>query len=158
MYKVKVGEKIYEFSEAEMSSLDMKISPDGSYHIIDQQQSLYAQAESSSAKSIAVHLNGKTHHAQIMDKVDQMVEEMGLTISNKKVSGDITAPMPGLILDIAVKAGDTVAEGDTLLILEAMKMENVIKAEAEATVTNVLLAVGDTVEKNQLIIEMEPNA
>lgn len=158
MYKVKVGEKIYEFSEAEMAALDLQISPDGSYHIIDQQQSLYAQAESVSAKSIAVSVKGKTHQAQIMDEVDQMVEEMGLTISNKKVSGDITAPMPGLILDIAVKTGDTVAEGDTLLILEAMKMENVIKAEAGATVTNVLLAVGDTVEKNQLIIEMEPNA
>jgi len=57
-----------------------------------------------------------------------------------------------------VSAGDFIYKGDSLLILEAMKMENVIKAEADGIVKSVCLAKGDSVEKNQLIIEIEADA
>jgi len=87
-----------------------------------------------------------------------MVDEMGLSVVEDATAGDVLAPMPGLILDIMVSVGDSVTAGDSLLILEAMKMENVIKAEADGVVKSVALAKGDTVEKNQLIIEMEADA
>jgi len=80
---------------------------------------------------------------------------MGLdTIASNKVT-DIIAPMPGLILDIMVKAGDEVEEGQSILILEAMKMENVIKAEGAGTVKSINKDVGATVEKGTIIVEME---
>ena len=65
----------------------------------------------------------------------------------------IKAPMPGLIIDLRVKEGDTVKPGDALLILEAMKMENMIKASAESVVKSVKVKKGDSVEKNQVLIE-----
>ena len=61
--------------------------------------------------------------------------------------------MPGLIIQLLVKDGDEVKSGDTLLILEAMKMENIIKAPGDATVKSVKVRKGDGVEKNQVLIE-----
>jgi biotin carboxyl carrier protein len=78
---------------------------------------------------------------------------MGMSSSSVAKINNIKAPMPGLIIDLKIKAGDAVNAGDTLLILEAMKMENVIKAPASATVKSVKAKKGDSVEKGQILIE-----
>lgn len=80
---------------------------------------------------------------------------MGLNKPKEVILKDIKAPMPGLILDILVKPGQELVKGDAILILEAMKMENVIKAEGNGVVKEVLLEKGAAVEKNQVIIEMQ---
>lgn len=64
---------------------------------------------------------------------------------------EIKSPMPGNILSVNVKAGDTVAEGQVLMILEAMKMENEIMAPRAGTVTSVAVAKGATVESGALL-------
>lgn len=64
----------------------------------------------------------------------------------------INAPMPGNILDVKVKAGDTVKAGDVLLILEAMKMENEIMAPADGTVGSVAVTPGQTVQSGQQLL------
>ena len=68
---------------------------------------------------------------------------------------DIKAPMPGLILEVNVEEGAEVQEGDYLLVLEAMKMENTLTAPRDGVVKSVSIKKGETVEKNQLLIEME---
>jgi len=68
---------------------------------------------------------------------------------------NVKAPMPGLVLDILVEPGQSVQKGDNLLILEAMKMENIIKASGSGVVKNIPVHKKDAVEKNQLLIEME---
>jgi biotin carboxyl carrier protein len=78
---------------------------------------------------------------------------MGMSAAASAKVNNIKAPMPGLIIDLRVKAGDTVAAGDTLVILEAMKMENSIKSPAAATVRTVKVGKGDSVEKGQVLIE-----
>jgi biotin carboxyl carrier protein len=65
----------------------------------------------------------------------------------------IKAPMPGLIIDLKVQAGSTVKAGDPLLILEAMKMENIIKSSGEGIVKSVKVKKGDSVEKGEVLIE-----
>ncbi len=64
----------------------------------------------------------------------------------------ITAPLPGTITDIKVKVGDTVKDGDSVIILEAMKMQNNIEAECSGTVTSVLVNKGDTVMEGDALI------
>ena len=132
----------------------------GQYHILKDGKSHCAQLSHNptNPKQISILLNGTEHTVTIKDEVDQMVDDMGLSVVEDTTAGDVMAPMPGLILDIMVGAGDAVTKGDSLLILEAMKMENVIKAEADGIVKSVALTTGDTVEKNQLIIEMEADA
>ena len=67
----------------------------------------------------------------------------------------IKAPMPGMILSVLVKTGDIVKAGDTLLILEAMKMQNAILAGVKATVKRVHVKKGETTSKSDLLIELD---
>ena len=67
-------------------------------------------------------------------------------------AGDpVKAPMPGNILDVKVKQGDKVKSGDTLVILEAMKMENAIPSPRDGTVTSVLVSKGATVSSGDIL-------
>ena len=67
----------------------------------------------------------------------------------------VTAPMPGTILDIKVKVGDEVSEGQVLLILEAMKMENDIPATATGKVAAINVNKGDTVNSNDVLVVIQ---
>lgn len=69
--------------------------------------------------------------------------------------GHIYAPMPGLVVSINVKEGDTVKAGEGVLILEAMKMENGVSAPRDAKVVKVCVKPGDQVESGSLLIELE---
>lgn len=71
------------------------------------------------------------------------------------ITGDtVAAPMQGTIVKIEVSEGQTVAEGDTLLVLEAMKMENALQAHKSGVVTGLAIAPGDSVTKNQALFEI----
>ena len=67
----------------------------------------------------------------------------------------LLSPMPGLLIDVLVKEGDTVTAGDSLAIVEAMKMENVLKAERTGTIASIVAAVGSTLDVDQKILEFE---
>ena len=64
----------------------------------------------------------------------------------------VSAPMPGKVLEIKVKAGDAVKSGDVLMILEAMKMQNEIMAPADGTVSDVRVSAGQTVSTGDVMI------
>jgi glutaconyl-CoA/methylmalonyl-CoA decarboxylase subunit gamma len=66
----------------------------------------------------------------------------------------IKAPLPGTILSIAVKEGDTVTKGQTLMVMEAMKMENSINAEADGTVTAIKVSAGQSVLQDDVLVEI----
>jgi acetyl/propionyl-CoA carboxylase alpha subunit len=70
-------------------------------------------------------------------------------------AGGLTAPMPGQIRSVNVKEGDEVKKGQTLLTMEAMKMEIKIQALMDGKVKSVFVSQGDTVEREQILIEME---
>jgi biotin carboxyl carrier protein len=104
-------------------------------------------------KTFSVKLNGKIYPVELKDRFDILLEKMGMNSSAGSKVNMIKAPMPGLIIDLKVKSGDTVKPGDTLLILEAMKMENIIKSPGEGVVKSVKVKKGESVEKNQVLIE-----
>ena len=80
-----------------------------------------------------------------------------ITAESKKSSGpaSLTAPMPGLIVRVNAAVGDTVHAGQGLVVMEAMKMENELRASAGGTVKNVLVEPGKAVEKGAILIEFE---
>jgi biotin carboxyl carrier protein len=63
--------------------------------------------------------------------------------------------MPGLILSVKFSNGDKVKKGDTILILEAMKMENLIKSQITGVIKNIYVKEGETIEKNSLMVSFE---
>jgi len=104
-------------------------------------------------KKLVLKINGKRVEVSVKDKFDLLLEQLGMDkLSHKKIDS-IKAPMPGLVLNILVSEGQAVKKGDTLLILEAMKMENAIKSPADGIIKKVAVSKGTAVEKNQLLIE-----
>jgi biotin carboxyl carrier protein len=102
-----------------------------------------------------VEVDGETYKVEIKDELDQMLEVMGFGIATTKLIKEVRAPMPGMVLEIVVTDGQEVNEGDKILILGAMKMENSIMTQANAKIKRVAVAVGQAVEKGQVLVELE---
>ena len=156
MYKVIIDGEEFLVSQEDIQNLDSSPTPSG-FHILTDKVSYQATIPKvgKNPKTGTVHINSKRFQFEIKDQYDQLVDSMGLNVVNTVKLKNIIAPMPGLILDIMVSVGDEVNEGDSILILEAMKMENVIKADGSGIVTSISNKIGETVEKGQLIIEIE---
>ena len=75
---------------------------------------------------------------------------------SEDASGGFVARMPGKVIDLRVAVGDTVAAGDTLVVLEAMKMEHPMRAPEGGVVTEVRVALGDQIEGGTLLLVVEP--
>src|SRR5690606_14627000 len=101
--------------------------------------------------TVRMRIDGKTYTVKLQSEQQRMMKTLGLDKTTVLVK-EIKAPMPGMVLNIMVKAGDTVKKNDPLLVLEAMKMENVIKAPGDATVKSVSAVTGKAVEKGQLLV------
>ncbi len=106
-------------------------------------------------KSFRIRINNGIYKVRLKDPYDQLLEKMGFQSGAALSVKELKAPMPGLVLDLKVAAGTAVKKGDALLVLEAMKMENVLKAESDATVKEIHIKDGDAVEKNQILLEFE---
>jgi biotin carboxyl carrier protein len=128
---------------------------DRTYHILYQNQSYSAEVLDLNAaeKTISLRINGQIHQIQLKDRFDLLLEKMGMSDAAATKVNNLKAPMPGLIVGINVAPGDVVSKGDSLLILEAMKMENNLKAPGDGTVKAIRANKGDRVEKGQILIE-----
>ena len=107
-------------------------------------------------KSMTIRHNHSIHDIIFKNELDLVLDKMGIKRAVENISSDIKAPMPGKVIDVVVKEGDSVLKGDAILILEAMKMENVLKAENDCIIKKVLIASAESVEKNQILVELEP--
>lgn len=105
-------------------------------------------------KTLTLKINGKRATIIIKDKFDLLLQQLGMDKLSHKKTENIKAPMPGMVLNVLVSEGQSVKKGDTLLILEAMKMENALKAPHDGVVKKVAVNKGTAVEKNQLLIEL----
>ncbi len=157
-YKVKVDNSLeFRFNEDDLENIDLRETAKNKFHILKDHRSFQAETVASDFlnKTYTVKINSKSYSVKISNELDLLIEEMGLSLGTSQQVNSVKAPMPGLILDVVVKAGDEVKEGDSLLVLEAMKMENTLTAPRDGVVKSVSVEKSQTVEKNQLLIEME---
>jgi len=91
----------------------------------------------------------------VFDDAARASNNHGAGRSAVAVSGAITSPMPGNLIKVMVKEGDRVSEGQPLVIVEAMKMENEIRSPSEGIVKTIRYSVGDLVEAGVPIVELE---
>jgi len=91
----------------------------------------------------------------VFDNAAQVFNNRGSGRGVATASGAITSPMPGNLIKVLVKEGDSVSEGQPLVIVEAMKMENEIRSPSEGIVKTIRYAVGDLVAAGVPIVELE---
>ena len=88
-------------------------------------------------------------------RVETVRESEPVVAATPVSAAPVVSPMPGVILDIKVKEGDSVSEGQTVIILEAMKMENEIVSEFTGTVSAIRVKKGDTVDTDAVLVEIK---
>ena len=147
----------FELNTDKLKKLDLVSKGELTYHLLNRNKSFQVDVIQAdfNKKEYILSLNSKTYNLKISDALDIRIEEMGYSLNGGKKLNAIHAPMPGIIVDIEVKQGDKVKEGDSLLILEAMKMENSIKCPKDGIVKSVHTQKGDAVEKGKLLVELE---
>lgn len=166
MLKVKVNgknEHVVEFSDKGLNTgtidgipfeCDIIEIKKGSFHVIKDNSSFNLEVIKADReeKSFVVSVNGNKYTLSVKDKYDDLLRSLGMdNLAGSKVN-EIKAPMPGLVLDVRVNEGDHVQKGDPVLVLEAMKMENILKSPSEGVVKKINVKKGTAVEKNQVLI------
>ncbi len=109
--------------------------------------------------NLSINLNGFSYDIKLKDNTRDLLQKF-LTQSSKSNStgaGVVKAPMPGLVIKIFVEPEMQVLPGDKLLIVEAMKMENLLKSTIAGTVKEVRINEGSAVDKDSILIIIEPN-
>ena len=155
-YTVNIDGHKIELNADDLQMLDMVAVDQQTFHVLDRgQRYLVSLPEAPTHKHFKVMVNGHIFPLQIEDQYDQLVDAMGLSMIQERKLTQVDAPMPGLVLEVFINVGDEVNDGDSLLILEAMKMENILKAEGSGIVKNILVNKGQAVEKGQGLIEFE---
>ena len=164
MYKIKVNGK-YDFEtdrngeglsiNQKKNEADIKKLSDSTWHIINQLKSYNAEVVSFNAdeKTAEIKINNNIYTVSAKDQYDVLLDKLGLSNLNSAKVSEVKAPMPGLVLKVMVAEGDEVKKGDNLFVLEAMKMENIIKSPADVVVKTVKLKPGDKVEKGQVLLQ-----
>lgn len=156
-YQVTINDKDYPVEATDLAALNAYSPTPGHYHLLRNGKSYHVEVQNLDLanKTVALTVNGRPQTLRINDETDQLVKKLGLSVVAAAKSKNAVAPMPGLVLDIMVNEGDEVSADTPLLILEAMKMENVLKSEGEGVVKSIAVTQGDAVEKKQLLIEIE---
>ncbi len=122
-------------------------------------ESLYSIIQNNRSQDLAIDENqgnyqvlvdGRLYEAQVLDQRTMLMlaRKGGLTMG----SGEVTAPMPGLVVEIPVAVGDTVEAGQTVVILESMKMQNELKSPITGVVESIQALAGASVDKNAVLI------
>jgi biotin carboxyl carrier protein len=164
MYQIKVNDQFdhkVDRTGQELLINDNNINADvqqlspTTWHIIEQLRSYNAEVISFDKveKTAQIRVNNNIYNITAKDRFDVLLDKMGLSGSATAKISELKAPMPGLVLKIFVKDGDAVQKGDSLFILEAMKMENIIRSPVDTVVKTIKIKPGDKVEKGQILVQ-----
>ena len=163
MYRFKVNNQ-YDFEadkkgddlfiNGKKATADMKQINPSAWHILNNLKSYSAEVASfnSAEKTGIIKVNNNVYTVGAKDQFDLLLDQLGLSTLNGARVSEMKAPMPGMVLKVFVSEGAEVKKGDNLLVLEAMKMENIIKAPADVAVKSIKIKPGDKVEKNQILM------
>jgi pyruvate carboxylase subunit B len=102
-----------------------------------------------------VGLNGRTHEVEVVDERTMAIRALAGPGASAAGPRPIVAPMPGMVVKVEVAVGDTVRAGQGIVIVEAMKMENELRASGPGRVTRVHVSKGEAVAKDQVLVELE---
>ena len=131
--------------------------PSGGFSILMDGKSFVAQVVKTDrdTKTMTLQIAQELYEVALEEPMDRLLASMGISEASSRKVNDIKAPMPGMVLKVLVSPGQAISKGDPVLILEAMKMENVFKATVDAVVKEVKVAERTAVEKGEVLIVLE---
>ena len=144
----------FEGNDFDWDCIEVK---EGRFHILFRGQSLVADVieANTNEKTFVIRINNNSYSVQLKDRYDELLRSLGMDILNNQKESEIKAPMPGRVLDVLLTVGSPVVKGDSVLVLEAMKMENVIKSPTDGVIKRIAVVKDQAVEKNEVLIELE---
>ncbi len=148
------GQRI-ELLTTDWEHLDcIQVSQD-TFHLIDHGKTYTIQIieTDEASKNMTLRMEGENKSVLLLNELEILIERMGLNATRSKKLSVLNAPMPGLVTSIKTEIGQEVEEGTPLLILEAMKMENVIAAPHHTKIKDIKVKVGQAIEKGTPLIE-----
>ena len=157
-FTVQVNEQAeFSLDSNQIDGLDIRPLEGRKFHVLFDQTSYEAEVlrDSFNDRQYAIQIGSNVYQIDIGTELDELIRSMGYKLSSESAGNEVNAPMPGIILEVKAEPGASVTKGDTLLILEAMKMENAILSPKDGVIKSVLAVQGDTVDKNKLLIELE---
>lgn len=105
--------------------------------------------------TVSLAIDGDMYEAEVVDELRKTLRDRKGKFEPEGPQ-EVKAPMPGKVVKLLVKVGDAVNEGDGLVIVEAMKMENLLKSQIQGVVKQVFVSEGQAVENKMLLITVEP--
>lgn len=155
MWEINVQQVIRQICSEDLKSLDIQSTGKNRWHLLHNQKSysLFLLAHDPDEKKLTIRINDQIVETTYSSETDLLLKKLGFSASAGNKINQLKSPMPGLVVDIRVKAGDVVEAGEPLLILEAMKMENLLKAPATVVIKKVAVEKKQSVEKGQILIE-----
>lgn len=156
-YQIEIlGKNEAMMNDQKMSFDKVKLS-EGKYHIVKDKRSYEIEVVKADfeSKTFEIKVNNKMVFLEAEDRFDQLLHQLGMDNLGSSAISELKAPMPGLVLEIPISLGQEVKKDEPLLVLEAMKMENVLKSPSDVVVKNIAVEKGNAVEKNQVLIEFE---
>ncbi len=140
-------------------SFTMKSTPmdDGAWTVNDLTADYSVKIIKRAGKTVSLEINGEERELdwERVRKVETVKKSTSATQGGPRVPGGVYPPMPGKITEVRVNVGDSVKSGDTVCILEAMKMFNELKVESDGTVKEVNVEVGTMVTTDDLLVLIE---
>ncbi len=158
-----VGEAVYDVVingsslqiNGEETDWDITRIDDKTIHIIADGKCIPATIDRQQNGVIRVHLNGSALDVKTQSRREVLLAKYGLKEGSMERVSTVTAPMPGLALKVLVEPGASVQKGQGVVVLEAMKMENELKAGSDGVVDKVLIKAGDPVAKGQKLVTFQ---
>ncbi len=147
----------FNFNQEEIEQLDIVDQGNDNFHVIHENKSMKMKVIERDFlnRTYSISIQANVYEVKMTRPLDDLIKKMGYSVGSSKSIDSIKAPMPGIIIELKVEKGQTVKEGETLLILEAMKMENAIVCPKNTVIKEIYVVVGDTVDKNKLLIDFE---
>ncbi len=146
-----------EISRAEVENLDIiRVAEEKMHILVDHQSHLVQIIKADYAtKEFVLRIDGKDISVHLRNEVQSRLHAMGFDISRNHVKlNHVSSPMPGMVLKILVAEGDAIQEGQPVIVLEAMKMENVLSAPVDGIIGKIHVHEKQNVDKNQLLVEI----
>ena len=150
-----IGEGVYEVTiGGELVHVDAVRSGRTIYSVIEDGQQFEAVVDEKGAHGFDILIGGRTFHLESVDERTRLLAGSAVSVASGPQT--VAAEMPGKVVGVSCEVGAEVSEGQGVMVVEAMKMENEISSPIDGVVVEIAVSVGDTVEAGAKLFVVEP--